>query len=567
MSRQGALGVPMRLRKIALRTIAGFGLRVRPSAIPQAALAVFFLLIPTEIFASSGAGGAVSRDGDILVIASIGEASNLIPILASDSASQEVTSKVFSGLLKYDAKLELVGDLAESWEILDGGKTIVFRLRPGVLWHDGRPFTAADVEFTFHKLTDPAVPTPYGGDFLKVTAFEVPDDRTVRVRYAEPFAPALASWTMPVMPKHLLENEDLMRTRFARAPVGTGPFRFKRWLDGDRIELAAFERYFEGRPRLGVMLRVIPDQTTLFLELHQETVDLAGLTPVQYLKLTATPFFERSFRKYRYPSLGYTYLGYNLEHEFFREKKIRQALNLAVDKREIVDGVLLGLGRPATGPFTLESWARDPSVAPAPFDPAKARELLAEAGFEDRDGDGVVERDGKKFEFTMITNQGNFQRLLAAQIIQRRLADVGVSAKIKVVEWSAFLKEFIDARRFDAVLLAWGLSLDPDPHDIWHSSKTGKGEFNFICYRNPEADALIEAGRRTFDREERAALYRRLHRILYDDQPVMFLFVPDALPILSRRFRNIEVSPIGITHNLWRWVVPAAERRYTRYEL
>ncbi len=524
-------------------------------------------VVTTILFSSTHPLPAAEKSqGDWFVSASVAEASTLVPILASDSASQDAVSKIFSGLLRYNPKLELEGDLAESWEILDGGKTIVFHLRKNVFWHDGAPFTAADVEFTYRKLIDRAVPTPYGGDFMKVRSFEVLDPHTVRVGYGEIFAPALASWTMWVMPRHLLQAEDFLKTRFARDPVGTGPYRFKRWIDGEHMKLTAYDRYHEGRPRIdGLILRIVPDQTTMFLELHQETIDTMGLVPLQYLRLTQSPFFEKHYQKFRYPSLGYLYLGFNLKNSLFKNRQVRQALNLAIDKNELIQGVFLGLGRQATGPFTPESWAYNPAVKPAKFDPDEARLLLEDAGWKDADGDGIREKDGVPFEFTISTNP-NFQRQLAAQIIQRRLAEVGVRVRIKVIEWSSFLKEFIDKRRFDAVLLAWGLSLEPDPFDIWHSSKTAEGEFNFISYANPRVDALIEAGRSTFDRAARQAAYYEIHRILYEDQPVIFLAVPDALPIVHRRFRNVEATPLGIGYNFIRWEVPPAERKYARME-
>jgi peptide/nickel transport system substrate-binding protein len=518
--------------------------------------------------AAAPVSGQAPSAGDLFVSASIAEPSNLVPILASDSASQDVVGRVFNGLLKYNPELRLEGDLAESWEVLDEGRTIVFHLRRGVVWHDGADFTAEDVAFTYRKLVDAAVPTPYGGDFQKVQKLEVVDPHTVRVAYGEPFSPALSSWTMWIMPRHLLEGQDLTKTPFARSPVGTGPYRFRRWRDGDRVELAAFDRYFEHRPRIdGVVLRVIPDQTTAFLELHQESVDSIGLTPLQYLRLTDDAYFRAHFRKYRYPSLGYTYLGYNLRRPFFRDVRVRKALNLAVDKQEIIDGVLLGLGRVATGPFTPESWAYDPEVRPDPYDPDEARLLLGAAGWRDSDGDGVLDREGVPFAFTIVTNAGNFQRQTAAEIIQRRLGEIGITVKIKIVEWSAFLKEFIDQRDFDAVLLGWGLSLDPDPHDIWHSSKTKPGEFNFVSYRNAHVDALIEEGRRTFDPAERGRIYREVHRTLYDEQPYMFLFVPDALPILHHRFQGVRLTPLGLGYNFIDWTVPPDKRKYTRYVL
>ncbi len=501
--------------------------------------------------------------GDTIVVASIGDARTLVPILASDSASSNICSLVFNGLVRYDKDISIIGDLAENWDILEDGLAIVFHLRRDVRWHDGATFTAEDVEFTYKKLVDPNVKTPYSGDFERIKRLEILDDYTVKVTYKEPFSPALASWGMYIMPKHILKKEDLNNTEFSRYPLGTGPYRFKAWRTGEKIELISNEDYFEGRPYIDrYIYRIIPDEATIFLELQTQGVDMSGLTPLQFKRQTGTRFFKKNYRKFKYPSFGYTYMGYNLSDERFRDRRIREAINYAVDKNEIMDGVLLGLGRVCTGPFTPESWAYNKEVKAVPFDPQKARELLKAAGWQDTNSDGWLDKDGKPFEFTVITNQGNLERLRCAEIIQRRLKDIGIKMKIKVIEWSVFVSEFINKRKFEACIIGWSLSRDPDCYDIWHSSKTKEGEFNFIGYKNEEVDSLLIEGRRTFDQDKRREIYHRIHRIIYDEQPCLFLYVPDSLPIVHRRFRGIEVAPLGISYNFIKWYVPKEEQRY-----
>jgi len=503
--------------------------------------------------------------GDAIVVGSIGDARNLVPILASDSASGNIVGLVFNGLVKYNKDIELVGDLAESWEVSEDGLIITFFLRKGVRWHDGEPFTSRDVLFTYQKLIDPEVPTPYSGDFERIERLEIPDDHTVRVIYKEPFSPGLSSWGMAIMPQHLLEKEDLSNTKFSRHPVGTGPYRFREWITGDRIILAANEDYFEGRPYIDrYIYRIIPDQATMFLELKSEGIDEAGLTPIQYARQTNTNYFKKNFNKFRYPSFGYTYLGYNLLDPRFKDKRVRQAISYAIDKEEIIDGVLLGLGRIGTGPFPPESWAYNPQVERYPYNPEKAKELLAQAEWIDSDGDGWLDKEGRIFEFTILINQGNEARRKTAEIIQRRLREVGIRVKIRVVEWTAFINEFVDKKRFETIILGWSLSRDPDSYDIWHSSKTKEGEFNFISYKNEELDRLLLEGRRTFDRDKRKRIYHRFHEILAEEQPCTFLYVPDALPMVHARFKGIEPAPLGIGYNFIKWYVPKEEQRYTQ---
>lgn len=500
--------------------------------------------------------------GDIMVEGSIGDASNLIPILSSDSTSHGVASMIYNGLVKYDKDLNIVGDLAESWNISKDGMTITFHLRKGVKWHDGYPFTAEDVLFTYLVTIDPKTPTAYSGDFLKVKKAQVIDPYTFRVTYDIPFAPALASWSASILPKHLLNGKDITRTKLSRNPIGTGPYMFKEWKTGQKIVLISNPDYFEGRPYIdGYIMRIIPDMATMFLELRAKGIDRMNLTPLQYTRQTENRFFRNNFNKYRYLSFSYTYLGYNLQNPFFKDKRVRQAISYAINKEEIIRGVILGLGKVATGPFKPGTWAYNSGVKRDSYDPQKARKLLAEVGWKDTDGDGILDKNGKPFVFEIITNQGNEIRAKCAEIIQRRLADIGMIVKIRIIEWAAFIKEFINKRRFDATILGWTIPLDPDLYDVWHSSKTGAEELNFISYKNGEVDQLLEKGRSTFDRKVRKRCYDRIQEILAEEQPYTFLYVPDALPIISSRFREIKPAPIGIGYNFIKWYVPKGEQR------
>ncbi len=512
--------------------------------------------------APAGGAATVPAYGDIMVEGSIGDASNLIPLLASDSTSHEIAGMIFNGLIKYDKDLNIVGDLAESWEISKDGLVITFRLRKDVRWHDGRPFTAEDVLYTYQVTIDPKTPTAYAGDFLKVKKAEVVDAHTFRVTYGKPFAPALMSWSVGILPRHLLAGKDITTSPLGRKPVGTGPYRFKEWVAGQKIVLASNPDYFEGRPYIdGYIMRIIPDTATMFLELRANGIDRMGLTPLQYTRQTENNLFRKNYNKFRYLSFAYTYLGYNLKNPLFADKRVRQAIAHAVNREEIIDGVLLGLGKPATGPYKPGTWAYKPNVRQYPHDPKKAKELLAEAGWGDANGDGILEKDGRPFEFEILTNQGNEVRAKCAEIIQRRLAEVGIRAKIRVVEWAAFVNDFINKRKFDATILGWTIPMEPDLYDVWHSSKTGPQELNFISYKNEEVDALIVKARETFDQALRKRCYDRIQEILAEEQPYLFLYVPDALPIIHARIRGVETAPLGIGWNFIKWYVPREEQK------
>ncbi len=497
------------------------------------------------------------RDPNTFVEGSIGDARRLNPVIANDSASGAINDQVFNGLVKYDKDIKLVGDLAERWKVSNGGKTITFFLRKGVKWHDGVEFTAEDCLFTYQKLIDPKVATPYSSSFTDIAKAEPIGKYIFRVTYKEPFSPALDSWAgMGIIPKHLLEGKDINTDEFNRHPVGTGPYKFKEWIAGQKIVLDVNNDYFEGRPNIDQFIyRIIPDSSTMFQELLSGGVDMMGLTPLQYLRKSETRRIRENYQKFRYPSNGYTYMGYNLRSPLFSDVRVRQALAYAIDRQSIIDGVLLGLGKPCTGPFSYVSWAYNPHAKSYPYNPRLAREMLREAGWKDTNAGGILEKDGMPFSFTILTNQGNNERIRTAEIIQQNLKAVGIDAKIRVMEWQAFLEQ-IDNRSFDAIILGWQMSRDPDLYDIWHSSKTKKGEYNFVGYKNPEVDRLLVEGRRTFDIEKRKKIYYRIHEILAEEQPYAFLYVPDALPIVHKRFKGIEPAPLGIMYNFIKWYVP-----------
>src|SRR6056297_1079310 len=503
--------------------------------------------------------------GGTFIEASIGDASTLLPVLASDSASSSINGLVYNGLVRYDKNLKIVGELAESWEISADNLKIVFHLRKDVTWHDGEPFTADDVKFTYNLYIDPKTPTAYAEAFKQVTRVEVPDPHTFVVHYSRPYAPALISWATPIHPQHLLADQDITDSPLAREPVGTGPYRFSEWLGGEKIVLETNPDYFAGQPYIKrVVYRIIPDVSTQFLELQTGSLDFMGLSPLQYDRQTDTPAFRRLYNKYRYLNFGYTYLGYNLRRPLFQDKRVRQALAYAIDKQELIDGVLLGYGAVATGPYKPDTWVYNPEVPRYPYDPEKARQLLAEAGWQDSDGDGVLDKDGKRFAFTIVTNQGNDLRSKTGEIIQRRFKQIGVDVKLRIIEWATFLKEFINPGNFDATILGWTGGPEPDQYNIWHSSKTGPRELNFINYQNAEVDRLLEEGRRVFDQQQRKEYYDRFQYLLAEEQPYTFLYIREALPAVSKRFRGIEPAPAGIRYNFHKWFVPKAEQKYAR---
>ncbi|MBI4246363.1 MAG: peptide-binding protein [Candidatus Rokubacteria bacterium] len=507
--------------------------------------------------------------GDTLIEALTGNISGLIPNILSDTASFEVGGLLYNGLVKRDRELHLVGDLAESWTFSRDCRRLTFKLKKDVRWHDGKPFTADDVLFTHQTMVHPKTPTAYKEDFLAVERIEALDPHTVRITYRAPYAKALQSWSLWMLPRHLLEQavrEGRLREapQNWHAPVGTGPYRFRELRAGEKIVLTANPEYHEGRPYIArIVYRIIPSQATIFLELKAKGVDAAGLTALQYRRQTEYPAFRKAFHKFRYPSNAYTYFGFNLRDPRFADSRVRQAFAHAINKQELIDGVLLGLGREATGPYKPGTWVYNPNVKTYAYNPARARHLLAQAGWKAQNTDGLLVRNGKPFTFTIMTNQGNDERRKVAEIIQASLREIGVGVEIKTLEWSSFIREYIRKRRFEAIILGWGIGYDPDQYEIWHSSKTGSDELNHISYANPEVDELLERGRSSCVGAERKQSYDRLQEVLAEDQPIVFLYFREALPAVAARVHGIVGSPNGIRFNFTEWFVPRGRQRYT----
>jgi peptide/nickel transport system substrate-binding protein len=510
--------------------------------------------------------------GDTFIDALTGNISGLIPNVLTDGASFEVGSMIYNGLVTRDKDLNIIGELAQSWEFSRDCLDLTFKLRHNVRWHDGKPFTADDVVFTYETMVNPKTPTAYREDFKAVSTVDAPDPYTLHVHYAKPYAKALQSWSIWILPRHVLatyvKEGRLREAPQNRAdPIGTGPYRFKEWKPGEKVVLVANQDYFEGRPFLSrVVYRIIPSQATIFLELKAQGIDSAGpagLTALQFKRQADFPAFRKAYNKYQYQDNVYTYLGFNLSDPRFADKRVRQAFAYAINKRELIEGVRLGLGREATGPYKPGTWAYNPNVRTYPYDPAKARELLAAAGWRTKNADGILVKDGQPFEFTLRTNQGNDERRKVAEIVQASLKDLGVKVDIQVIEWASFLKEYIKKRRFEAIILGWGIGQDPDQFEVWHSSKTGPDDLNRIGYANPEADEMLEKGRASCVEAERKKYYDRFQEILAEDQPIVFLFFRDALPVVSSRIRGIVPSPNGIRYNFNEWYVPKPLQRYT----
>ena len=506
-----------------------------------------------------------SEAGGTLVDALSGEPSGLIAMMAGESSASAIASNIFNSLLKYDKNLELTGELAQSWDVSSDQKTITFHLKPNLKWADGQPLTSEDVLFTWKTVTDDKTRSPYGADYKLVKRAEAPDSNTFKVTYAQPYAPALDSWSgLHILPKHLLKDQDINNTPFSRNPVGSHYYQLDQWKKGESLSLKRNPNATQGQAKIDHLVsRIIPDRAAQFLELMADNIDSMSLNSIQYARIfPSRPDLTAKIAQYKELGNSYTYLGFNLKRKPFDDLRVRQAINYAIDKQEIIDGVLLGLGLPVASPYKPGTRWSNPKLQPYPYDPHKAIALLKEAGFEDHDHDGILDRNGQPLSFEILTNQ-NKEREMSAVLVQRRLKEIGIDVKIRVVEWATFISRFIKTGDFNVVLLGWGLGLEPDQFNIWHSSQQAPGQFNFIGYNNPKVDKLLEAGRLELNPDKRMKIYHDFSEILLEDSPVVYLFAGYGLPAIHKRVKGIDdpAPPAGIGHNSYEWYIPTPLRR------
>lgn len=471
--------------------------------------------------------------------------SRLNPILASDSASSEISDWLFNGMFKYDKNGDIVCDLASSYEFKSDTELII-KLRKDVLWHDGKKFSADDVIFTYKMINDPKVFTAIKSNYNEVKELKKLDDYTLEVVYKKPYFKALEIWMVGILPKHILKDEkNLMTSSFNKNPIGTGSYKLHSFKIGSDIKLFANDDFYEGRPKIDeINYKFLPDPTTAFLFLKQQKLDIGSLTPLQIDRQIDKEFLN-NYQIIEKPSFAYTYLGFNLNKKKFKDINVRHALSLAIDRKEIVDILFFGHGKVCNGPFLPGSFAFNKDVKEITPNLIKAKELLKKAGYD----------KNNPFSFEVITNTGNETRINATQIIQYQLAKIGVKMKIRVMEWQAFLNTVVHPRNFEAVVLGWSLSLMPDAYPLWHSNSRKIGAFNLVGYSNKEVDELIVKGSTTVNRKELGKIYKKIFKIIANDTPYLFLYIPNSITVVSKKIKNIEPSFIGIMHNQKDWEI------------
>lgn len=425
---------------------------------------------------------------------------------------------------------------------------ITFHIRRGVRWHDGHQFTAQDAAFTYRMLMDENVASPRRADYELIRKIDVPDPYTFVVTYKEPYSSCLNSWSSNnLLPRHLLQGKTKNQWTeiYDMAPIGTGPYKFKRWESNNYIELVRNDDYWEGPPHIETYrIQFLPDPFTQQLAFESRQIDYVAAPPYAMGRFSHDPRYAVHPRN----AGAYSYIGWNLKRSLFQDVRVRLALAHAIDTDEIIKYVLYGYGDRSRGIYPNHFPFANNQIAPISYNPQLAKELLAQAGWVDSDGDGILDKDGRPFRFTLISNQGNNIRKDIATLAQAAYKKIGIAVDVHIYEWTVFITKHIDTREFDACVLGWRLPLDPDSYQIWHSSQIDSPGLNFVSYNNPHADRFIELIRTEFDENKQKSYCQRLQKIIYDDQPYLFLYVPQSTPVMhidAFRVRRPVVDPDG----------------------
>jgi len=507
--------------------------------------------------------------GDTLVVGYAGDVDGFNPVVQSSDLGGQILDFLFPLLLmpRFDGVLSYEPNLAERWAFSEDGLALTLHLRRDARWSDGVPITAEDVAFTFELIGDPAVGSPYASQLetLRVDQpLEVIDEHTVVVHYAQRYEPlTMLSHAVgcPIVPRHVMHDwprQSLRGAPFDAKPVTSGSFQLASW---DRHREIVLERSPGSDARLDrVVFKIIGEYATRLIELRNGDIDLLPGLQVEDVEALRRehPEIEIHRRGFRYLD----YIAWNLRDDRFSDGRVRRALGHAVDVEALIAALLSADGeryaRRAVGTVTPElRGVGEPPIEPLAHDPARARQLMAEAGWTDTDGDGWLDRDGQRFTFTLSTNAGNPRRAQAQVIVQQQLREVGIDAQLTTLEGNAFFERLREGR-FEAAMAGWGSSLFVDPSRIWGSDAV----YNYPGYTHPRVDELIAEGLAADDSAAANRHWIELQQVIYADQPYCFLYWREELVALHSRFRDVGIGTLWLFADLDQWWVPTTEQKY-----
>ncbi len=505
------------------------------------------------------------KQGGQLVYGSLQEPDTLNPLLSDLLATAEVGSLIFSGLVATDEKGQWVPDLAVDVPTLQNGGisldglTITYKLRSGVTWHDGSPFSAEDVKFTWQTIMNPKVNVMSREGYDKIKTIDTPDQYTVIVRFKEYYASHLLLFNT-ILPKHVLQNvSDINKAAFNRSPIGTGPFKFKEWMLAENVVVEANTAYHRGKPKLDkIIYKVIPDTNIMLIQLKAGEVDI--VSNMAFAQLDQIKDID-GIKAVITPSMIWEHLDFNLDNSLFQDVRVRQAIALGIDKQSIITNVLKNAASLATGDQSPLSWAYNPAIKPEVRDINAARNLLVQAGWKLGEG-GIFVKNGSKLTFSLAFPTGNKYRETVASVIAQQLKEVGILVELRPMDAKVFFSDTLKKRGFEMAMYAWVGGVDPSNVELWHSkmipsANNGFTGQNYAGWRNAEVDLLTEQGVRLVDIEGRKQIYFHIQDIMLREYPVIPLYYRSNIDAVKNTVVNYQANPTptGNLWNAWQWGV------------
>lgn len=486
------------------------------------------------------------RDGGTLYRRLDTDIVSLNPLVGSSRYDDYATFYLFTPIVHIDQNLMPSPGLATEWDVSKDGLLYTFKLDEKATFSDGRPVRASDVVFTLRKIVDPAteaIQIAGAFEFLDLARTRAVDDHTVEVGFKRPLAAQLLRFNdVLVMPEHHYSKGNFREDYNSANVIGSGPYRLVHRLPNREIVLERRDDYWGQRPLIKtVVFKVINDHSTGWNALKRGDVDESLVTSDTWIREHNNPQLKKILDFKRFYSRNYNYIAWNLRNPLFQDKRVRRAMAMCMPIEAIVNDVYHGTARAMSGQFMPDEWAYNPAVPVIRQDPDEARRLLAAAGWRDGNGDGVLEKDGRKFEFELIIMSGNPATKQLSQMVQAELKNVGVEVQISVLDGATAIQHLTEGR-FEAWYGAWDLDPDPDPYALFHSSQIPPNGQNFVYYSSPEADRLMEEARRELDHSKRKEIYHRLHAVLSEDQPYCWMIQPSAKWAFTKRVRNVEIS-------------------------
>lgn len=500
---------------------------------------ILILSIVISTFGVVAAAPAPKSQG-VLTYATFSDPLCLIPFMHADSASSDVCDMLYAALLEYDKNLNLSPLVAEAMPTISAdGKTITFKIKKGVLWHDGVEMTSADVKFTYDLIRDPAVNSPRMSDFEIISKIDTPDKYTAVFTLKSPSGVLLDAFQNAyIVPKHLFEKEDktkLKSSKYAREPVGNGPFKFVEWKNNERITLERFDKYFDGKPGFDkYIFDINPSQATAMVKAEKGEANRVFIPESDVARMSKLSNLNVN----RYVGNVFDCILWNTKTPFFSDKKVRQAMTHAINKQAIVSGIYKGNGKPAVGSVVPALPFYNKNAKDYKYNIATAKKLLDEAGWK-VGKDGIREKNGKKFKITMLTNKGNIMREKMLVEVQRQLKQVGVQVEPRIVEWNTFITQYLETGNFDAYVGGFSTGLDAD-HRAFYYSDPAVGVLNRGSYNNPAADKIMDEIVVTTDMKKQKELMFKLQEMVAEDQPMTFIIYRTQATALNKNVKNSE---------------------------